>query len=306
MTLVVLLADGGANAGLGHLSRCSSLTLALRRKGALARTIGLGLEAPLERYGISWEAATEPDPAGADAIVIDSYRAPQELRVSLASVAPVVAFCDDDGGSPEATFVVRSGSATGREGDLAGLAYACLGPDFWSTPPRQPKPDVKRILVSTGGGDHTGIGPLLAYGLISALPSTEVVLARGPYAPPTDILDGIRTVSAPDSLLDALIEADIVVSAAGQTMLEALAVGTPCIALITADNQRRQAAELRSIGALTVAESVEEAVRVSCSLAADFDARCRQARAGLHAVDGQGAMRVAAAVLGLARSDRAA
>lgn len=307
MTFVVLIADGDVDAGLGHLSRCSSLALALwRQGGALTRTLGLGLEAPTERYGIPWEPATEPNPVGADAIVIDSYRATDELRARLASVAPVVAFSDDDRDFPEVALVIRSGSEANRAGELAGLPYACLGPEFWQPPSRRLASNVERVLVTTGGGDRIGVGPALARSLRDALPTTEVVLVRGPYAPQTDIFDGIRVVSAPHSLFDLLVDADIVVSAAGQTMLEALAVGTPCVALVTADNQVRQANELRAAGAVTIAGSVERAAAASRSLAADLERRHEQVWAGQCAIDGRGAMRAAAAVLKLARAGCAA
>lgn len=302
MTLVALIADGGAGAGLGHLSRCSALALALQREGAQVRTLGLGLEAPVERYGVAWQPTHEPDAAGADVIVIDSYRATDDLRARLAAIALVVAFADHDRDFPGAALVIRSGCEASREGVLAGPLYACLGPEFWSSPSRQPRSDVKCVLVTTGGGDHTEIGPLLASGLRKALPSADVVLARGPFAPPRpDVLAGVRIVSAPDGLFDQLVQADLVVSAAGQTMLEALAVGTPCVALVTADNQEHQAAELQSIGALTVADSAERAVIASRRLATDLDARRAQVRAGLSAVDGHGAMRTASAILRVTR-----
>jgi len=297
MTLVVLIADGGAEVGLGHLSRCSALAVALRQEGAVVRALGLGLQAPLQRYGVWWEAVDKPNPAGADAIVLDSYRATEELRASLASSAPLVAFADDDRELAEAALVVRSGAASGREGELAGMDYACLGPEYWSIPPRGARPDVERVLVATGAGDHTGAGPRLATLIKEAMPRREMTLVRGPYAPPVDVPEGVRTVSAPDGMFDLLVEADLVVSAAGQTMLEALAVGTPCIVLVTAENQRRQADELREIGALTVADTAEHTALAATELADDYEARRRQALLGPRMVDGQGATRTAEAVI---------
>jgi spore coat polysaccharide biosynthesis predicted glycosyltransferase SpsG len=300
MTLVVLIADGGAEAGLGHLSRCSALALGLRREGAAVRTLSFGLQEPIERYGVSWEPAAEPDPAGADAIVIDSYRATEELRLELASSAPLVAFADDERELAEATLIVRSGAGSGREGELAGLDYACLGPEYWSVPPHRIRGHAERVLVATGAADHASVGLRLATRLRDTLPDGEVTLVRGPYAPPIDVPEGIRIVSAPDSLFGLLFEADIVVSAAGQTMLETLAVGTPCLALVTAENQRLQADDLQGIGTLTVIDTVEQATTAAGMLVGDLNAREAQARAGRRAIDGRGAMRVASAVLELA------
>lgn len=299
MTAITLIADGGADAGLGHLSRCSSLALALQRENVLTSTLGFGLDRPVDRYGVSWQPVTDPDPAGSDAIVLDSYRATDELRTRLASAAPLVAFADDDRDLPEAALVIRSGSEAKRAGELAGIHFACLGPKFWSSPSRQLQPNVKRVLVTTGGGDHTGIGPSLANALTDAFPSAEVALVRGPYASQPDVHDGVSVVCAPHGLSDLLVRADIVVSAGGQTMLEALAVGTPCVALVTADNQARQASELQALGALTVAQSVEQAVAGARTLAADIRTRSHQGRRGQRAVDGHGAIRLAAIVLKL-------
>ena len=302
MTLVVLIADAGPEAGLGHLSRSSSLALALRRHGIRVEAIGLGLDAQAERYGIRWEPATDLPPAGADAVVIDSYQATDELRARLAVTAPTVAFADDDRAFPSTALVIRSGLGSSRpENQLAGPSYACLGPEFWSVTPRPPRVDVKQVLVATGGSDHRRVGPQLATRLAEALPSAAVTLVRGPYAPPPAGLYGVRVVDAPDNLFDLLVEADLIVSTAGQTMLEALAVGAPCVALVTADNQKRQATALESFGALTVADSVERAITACRRLVADPGRRNEQAEAGRRAIDGQGAARVATAVLALAR-----
>jgi UDP-2,4-diacetamido-2,4,6-trideoxy-beta-L-altropyranose hydrolase len=300
MTLVALIADGGPEAGLGHLSRSSSLALALREQGASVRTLGLGLQVPIERYGVRWEAVGDPDPRGADVIVLDSYLATGALRASLGSSAPLVAFVDDQRPAAEVALIVRSGARGGRVGELAGLNYACLGPEYRSVPPRRLRPEVERVLVATGAGDQNGIGAALARELRRIVPDGGVSLVRGPYAPPTDIAPGVQIVSAPEGLFSMLVEADIVVSAAGQTVLEALAVGAPCVVVVTAENQRRQAAELEEVGGITVAATVEQVAVAVGALAGDLSARRRQARVGRRLVDGQGAMRVAAAVLELA------
>lgn len=299
MTLVVLIADGGPDAGLGHISRCSALAVALRRRGVEVRSLSLGSQAPLERYGICWQPFEDSDPADAEVIVLDSYRAGEELRRRLASSGPLVAFLDDRGNMPEAALVVRSGRASGTGCELAGPSYACLDPAYWSVPPRSVSAHVKRVLIATGGGDGSGAGARLADLLKVSLPDSQVTLVRGPYAPPIDPPEGVQVVCAPESLFDLLAGADLVACAAGQTMLEALAAATPCVALVTAENQRAQAEELRRAGALTVAYRPEQAASAAGRLASDTKARELQVAAGRRVVDGQGALRVAAAVLDL-------
>jgi spore coat polysaccharide biosynthesis predicted glycosyltransferase SpsG len=302
MTLVVLIADGGPQAGLGHLSRCSALAVALQRQGAALRTLSLGLEEPLDRYGVRWEPVDEPHADGADVIVLDSYIIDAELRARLAANAPLVAFADDDGDITDATLTIRSGASSGRPNELAGLDYACLGPQFWSIQTPTTKERVERVLVATGAADHASASPRLAHGLGDALPGCGIAVVRGPYAPPADFLHGVRVVCTPESLFELLATADLVVTAAGQTMLEALAVGAPCVALVTAENQRRQASQLHDAGALTSVDTVEQAVSAASTLVDDFRARREQAIAGRQALDGRGAVRAADVVVGVARS----
>lgn len=299
MTVVLLIADGGPDAGLGHISRCSALAVALKRGGAEVRSLSLGLGAPLARYGVRWQPGEDVDPDGADVIVLDSYRASDELRRRLASRGPLVAFVDDPSARAEAALVVRSGAGSASEHELAGLGYVCLGPEYWSVVPRGVSPRASQVLIATGGGDSSGAGARVAALIKAAVADTPVTLVRGPYAPPIDPPEGVRMVRGPESLFELLSDADLVVSAAGQTMLEALAVGAPCVALVTAENQRAQADALRAAGALTVTFSPQEAASAAGSLAGDPQARQLQADAGRRAVDGQGALRVAAAVLAL-------
>lgn len=302
MLRVVLIADGGAAAGLGHISRCSSLAVALQQKGVAIRALGLGLDASLRRYGIFWEAVDEPNTESPDAIVLDSYTVDDEFSARLAASAPLVAFADDDRDIAGAALTIRSGVRSGRPNELAGLGYACLGPQFWSIPVPTTRERVERVLVATGAADHIGAAPRLAHGLGARLPDCRIDVVRGPYAPSADFSQNVQIVRAPDSLFEPLASADLVVTAGGQTMLEALAVGTPCVALLTAENQRRQASQLHDSGALTSVETVEQAVSAAGMLADDFEARRTHSLIGRQAVDGIGAVRTAEVVMRIARS----
>jgi spore coat polysaccharide biosynthesis predicted glycosyltransferase SpsG len=105
----------------------------------------------------------------------------------------------------------------------------------------------------------------------------------------------VELIDAPDSLLEPLLAADIVVSAAGQTMLEAAACGTPCVALPLAHNQREQAVRLANLGAVRLVDPPEPVTVVAAvgELAADTEAQLSLSRTSQRAVDGYGAVRVA-------------
>ena len=284
MATVVLIADAGAGAGLGHIARSSALGAALLERGAQISAFGLQLGTPTERYGVQWLPADGFSELSASAIVLDSYKADREFRASLRAIAPLAVFGGDDDLRDDV--------------DLRITEPACLGPPYWAVAAHEPPEAVRRVLVATGGGDVIDVGYGLATELRGRLPNASIALVRGPFsdqhAPP-----GVELVSAPPTLDREFAQADLVVCAGGQTLLEALAVGVPVVAMAVADNQRRQLAVLAGAGAVVAAEGPSEAVEAAARLACELEARQGLTRAARAAVDGRGALRAADAVLAL-------
>jgi UDP-2,4-diacetamido-2,4,6-trideoxy-beta-L-altropyranose hydrolase len=291
---VVIVADAGDEAGLGHLSRSSAVAVALRSRGVEPRCFAHGPEGPLERDGIAWLPFDGISLHGG-VVVVDSYRLP------LSTLEPDrLVLMHDHGEVPAgiALVVSAAGRASDRPPRLGGLRYAALRAAFWGLPARPVRSEVERVLVTTGSGRFGRVGREIAAELRGALPRAQVVLVRGPYDASEAPID-VATIETPDSLLTSLLDADLVVSAAGQTMLEAAAAGTPCVAVSLVDNQSRQARRLARLGAARVVprrRAAEEARR----LAGDPDARRTLSRRGQSAVDGYGALRVAFHVAQLA------
>jgi spore coat polysaccharide biosynthesis predicted glycosyltransferase SpsG len=169
---------------------------------------------------------------------------------------------------------------------LSGLSYAPLRPPFWGLPPRAVRPALERVLVTTGGGALQAAGVAIAAALKRARPDLAVALVRGPYAT-FDAPDGVELVDAPPSLLPALLAADVVFTAAGQTALESAATGAATVAVALVDNQRRNARALAEAGAARI---VDPGAEVQALEALD---RAALAERGQRAVDGYGALRIA-------------
>lgn len=263
---VLVLADGGPEAGLGHVSRATGLTAALRERGV---EVDAQVLEPTDHVQ-SLEAA--------DVVVLDSYRVQPE---DLSTTAPVVAF-HDAGDPPDGAALVVDG---------ARFEHACLKPAFWNLPARELSDAVELVVVSTGGGgawaDYPGH-------VRRALPHATVVAVRGPYAE-GDPPDGVEVLEAPESLAEVLLKADIAVVGAGQTMLEAAAAGTPTVSVVLVDNQRRQAERLAALEAVVLADPRSLAPEVA-ALSSDPEWRHRLSVHAQAAIDGQGARRVAALV----------
>ncbi|WP_445147910.1 hypothetical protein [Baekduia sp. Peel2402] len=285
---ITVVADAGPTVGLGHLSRAGAVAAALRVQGheVLTRTLRGGA---VEHDGIAWMA--HEGVAGDGPLLVDAYGAD---LAALGGGRPVATFWDGVGDPPDdaALAITLSGPD--------GVRLACLRPMFWGGGAPRPVAEVaRRVLVTTGGGAAGGAGALAAAvrDAVAAAPGgVEVALLLGPYAteePP----DGVEVVRAPERMVDVLQAADVVVSAAGQTMLEALCAGTPCVALAVVDNQR---AQLRRVGdAVRAVADVAGAAAATAELLGDATARRALASAGRELVDGFGALRVAARVAAL-------
>jgi UDP-2,4-diacetamido-2,4,6-trideoxy-beta-L-altropyranose hydrolase len=284
--VIAIVADGGPSAGLGHVGRCSAIAAALRARGLEVECRAYGAAAPARVDAIEWTPGT----AEGDVVVLDTYTMPEAERDALAARVPLVAMHDFGGAPRGAALVVSVGGEPGPN-RLAGLRYAPLRPPFWGLPLRHVSGPLRRVLVTTGGGALQDAGVALAREAVAAFP--EVALVRGPYAT-FDAPDGVELIDAPPSLLPHLLAADAVITAAGQTALEAAATGAATIAVPFVDNQRRNAAALERAGAAVVAEPGK-----AVAAAATVDAAAL-ARAGQAAVDGYGALRIAFAVATLA------
>lgn len=296
--LVDVVADASPEAGLGHLSRAAAVAVALRCRGIETRCHGYGATEAFSRDDLDWSPLEEGDlpPLTGSVVVVDSYRLRSELLSTAAQTSRLVAM-HDQGEPPQGAVLVVDVGGEGPDSSarrLAGPAYAALRPMFWGLPRREPRATVERVLVTTGSGHFGALGCELVEALVAALPTVQVSLVQGPEARGTPAA-GIDVLTAPESLLGPLLQADLVVTAGGQTMLEAAATGAPCVALPLVENQRPQVATLSGAGAVHVVDppSADEATRAARELVDDLGARRRLGAAGQAVVDGYGALRIA-------------
>jgi spore coat polysaccharide biosynthesis predicted glycosyltransferase SpsG len=287
---VVMAADAAPEVGLGHLSRSSALAAVLRDRGAKVDAIGLGAPEPVERDGIAWEPGDLTAFGDADVAVLDSYRTPREQAAALAARTKLVAFHDQGDPIPGAALSISTVFDEERPGILGGLAFAPIRREFRGR--SRPVADaVRRVLVTTGALDPGGLGAAIAAELAGDFETVSLV--RGPRAS-GDVPPGVEVIRG-GSLLDPLTECDLVVTAAGVTLLEACASGTPAVALVVADNQRPGAERLARAGAIHLvdppdARAVADAAR---ELAADQTARHQLSVRARNLVDGRGLERIA-------------
>lgn len=288
----VFVADGAPGSGLGHISRSSAVAVALATRGVASRCYALGALGQFERDGVRWLPGF-PGGESTELLVLDSYGLTHEDVAALPTFEHLVVL-SEEGLTPTGVGLlvdVAADPSAAGDGCLYGFQYACLRPAFWGLPPRREHRRLEHVLVATGSGDVEGAGAGLAEAVRAAAPDARVTLVRGPYAQGRARV-GVDVAEAPSSLLPLLRTADAIVTAGGQTMLEAAAMGVPLVAVPLVENQRSQAERLAARGGAMLVSPDEAAARVA-ELARDADLRAQLAARAQETVDGYGALRVA-------------
>jgi spore coat polysaccharide biosynthesis predicted glycosyltransferase SpsG len=216
---VALVTEGGADVGLGHVSRCMALARALLAEGARA-TFLLPPEPRVAALLAELRGACEQDAPGAggraeaiaeawpaaparavdalralapDVVVVDSYRASPDFLRGLRGVAGCVVAIDDLADRPLPVDVVVNGGVAAaslpyrRSPDtvfLLGSRYALLDPGFADMPARPVSPRVSRLLVTLGGGRWAGDLVAVLEAADAVLSGAAIDVAAGPFAAP--------------------------------------------------------------------------------------------------------------------------
>ena len=312
---VLFLTVAGAGAGLGHVKRCAALGSALAGLGASVRfavagdlqrlgPLGMtlpGFETP-QWIGSSRLALEIVERSGADLVIVDAYRATNELLRAIRARGAVVAAIDDLADRELPVDVVVNGAyhaerrpyaeVSGRR-LLLGPRFTLLDPGFADVPHRVTRPAVSRVLVTLGGEDAEAVVAAALAAVARAAPGAVVDLAVGPFARAASARDAnVKVHQGPPSLRALLLEADFAVTGAGMTLYECLAAGTPAVAVPLAANQKPNFDELTGAG-LILPGQPDLAAAVD-RLSRDVALRARLAVSGRELVDGRGAGRVAA------------
>jgi spore coat polysaccharide biosynthesis predicted glycosyltransferase SpsG len=288
MARLVAVADAMPTAGLGHLGRSSAVVVALRARGVTVECVANGAPAPVEVDGVRW---TPGEPPRGEPLLVDTYVLDPE------SIEEPCAWFDDGRPAPPSARVLIAPSRPG-DGDprrLHGLEWSCLRPVFWGEPAVPVAETVQRVLVASGGGDPGGAAAKLSAAVRAALPRARIRLVVGPQAM-SAAPEGVEPVVSPPHLAGEIRAAGLIVCLAGQTALEAACLGVPAVVVAAVDNQRPNARRLAATGAAVAVDLDGPLADEIEALGADRARRAEMARAARGAVDGFGALRVAAAI----------
>lgn len=330
---VAFWTHAGEQIGFGHVWRCLALAAALRREGAESlflldgpstvanrvRVAGFSVTAVHHRDGVgTWLAWARRQ--GARAFITDSYLLRCEDLDGLAGGNAVLVAITDLAHALPVDLLVNSGVTAGpapypdaiRTVQLLGPRYCLLAPEFAEDPVGGTLGPVKRVLITTGGGDPCGLAVRLVRATAQALPGCHLDVVVGPLDRGSELealaqssASQLTVHHAPQDMRRLMLAADLAVCAGGQTTYELAASATPAVAVSMADNQTGNLQGLAAAGTLVWAgnatdEDLEPKVtQAVLALAADAAWREEMGRRGRRLVDGRGAERVARTILDL-------
>uniref|UniRef100_N2B620 Pseudaminic acid biosynthesis-associated protein PseG n=1 Tax=Eubacterium plexicaudatum ASF492 TaxID=1235802 RepID=N2B620_9FIRM len=192
---------------------------------------------------------------------------------------------------------------------LLGTHYVPLGKQFRAPEKKQIRPYAENILLLSGGTDRFGI----LEGLIKQLrkeTDQNMIVICGPYYEAYDQLRsqygghaGIHFHKSVKNMKDYMMQADVAISAAGTTLYELCACGTPTISYSFADNQLDNARYFQEEQLMDYAGDVRDTdiFAKTATLLDEYRSRygLRKNRSEKmqELVDGQGAIRIAKALL---------
>jgi spore coat polysaccharide biosynthesis predicted glycosyltransferase SpsG/RimJ/RimL family protein N-acetyltransferase len=255
---VAIITEGLQGTGYGHLTRCLSVYQAFEEKGILPLYIancdekGKSFVSDANLIQLDWVNDNEKLIAlikDFDIAIIDSYLAPIETYTEISNAVNKAAYFDDYMRLDyPAGFLVNG--AVGAENLpykkndkhklLIGIDYSPLRKAFWDVKiPSYKKDKIKNVFINFGGQDNKNLTNKILKYLLKEFPSLKYKVVYGikpDESYKNDSIDYYYGLTD-EEMLKLMLECDLAVTAAGQTIYELARVGIPTIAIGTADNQ---------------------------------------------------------------------
>jgi len=336
MKRVLFRVDAGSGIGLGHLVRCLALAHALQQLGlecsfftsskveARVQSHG-GIFTPLGAFKVGGALDLEQTIGLAHqhncrAVIVDSYDTDANYLARLRDEHFFVVMIDDLAAFPFPCQLVVNGSiyaqdklygsASGDTEFLLGPQYILLRPEFWNIEPKPLREQVENILVLLGGFDPLDLMPRLLGALDTLKGPLRITAIVGLFfenrseieAVARGMEHAIELEFNPPDVRDLILDADMAISAGGQTIHELLACGCPTVALPIAENQLPNVQAWAERGAVLAvadtlammqAKAVNRVMGAIQTLHQSPQLRAELRENGRRWIDGQGAVRVA-------------
>lgn len=320
---ILILTEGGKKIGHGHLVRCSALYQAFREEGALPVVFVNGDDSLRyllkgKNYRIfDWLHEKErllKEVSKFDLVVIDSYLAPKSLYDEMSRMLQgKILIIDDFNRINYPNSLVVCPSIYGRKIKypkkdgieyLLGREFIILRKEFWSTPRKSLRRNIRNVLIVLGGSDCTDyLKMILGYltkqrpKIIYHVVAPNVRLKRWPNTYMYNNLSALE-------MRRLMLRCDLSISAGGQTLYELIKIGLPVIAVCLAENQLfgllyfTRMKLIQNVGWVKN-KTILPKLGSSFDRLLNYEERMKMIRSNKGVIDGQGAKRVVEKCLGI-------
>ena len=316
--VAVLRADASSSIGVGHVMRSLSLGEALLDEGFGVELVSFELAPSLQSLATSCgvevvELTCAPRSSedaqfvlqrNANIVVVDGYEFSREFFAVLEASSTPFAIIDDNAEtnaqSPSAVINQNPHASAsmyahlqGEPKMLLGLQYAMVRKEVREVAAMNLPSHEGEVFVAMGGADFLGLTAPIVEALAETGLQIRVAVGhantqRAHIQKLADQLGNVTLIEQQD-YVSSLASAHVAVLAAGSSLWEACAVGTPSIGLVVADNQFASANAAKKLGFTRV---------VDCRVRFNVDAVLNEVQACI--LGGTSAMRGAALSTGVA------
>ncbi len=240
----LILTEAGKNIGFGHLTRCIGLYQAFLEKKVDTEIIVKAdrtadcLLKKIKHRKIDWlkdreKIFREIKNKQIEIVVIDSYLADRDFYKKISEIVKTPVYIDDYKRLIYPRGIVVNPSIYGdklkypkRKGVtyLSGKDYIILRKEFWDVPEKKINKEIKNVLITFGGMNHSGLAKKI------------VDYLKKKFNFNFYIVDSKKPISA-KKMLNLMLKADLCISGGGQTTYELARVGVPTIGICFARNQ---------------------------------------------------------------------
>jgi len=299
---LVILTEGDAVRGLGHVVRCSAYAEGWQERGGEVQWVVDGDDRAAALAAVTgavhrqaWQEGASLRLTVQDVVLVDSYALTQAAADRIGASAGPVVVIDDLGTIAWPGALVVRPAGVGDEVEMAGPRWQPLRAAFREAPARETVSEaVDQVLVILGGTDVRGLSDRMVGVVRRVWPQARIDVLGS--ALPGPRLTAHRDCDA-GAVARLMARADVAVSAAGQAVFELARCGTPSVIVQVAANQAPSMTLWPVLAGFEAAggwddPDLDDRVEVALRRLAPADRRLSMARRAQAAVDGRGVDRV--------------
>lgn len=318
---VKIFTECGTNIGLGHISRCSSLYDEVKSRGIDVEfiingdikkiDILNGLEVKFENW-LSTEYLNDCIESS-DYCIVDSYLADVELYDLISMKAKKALYIDDTARVNYPLGIVVNPSLntygmyypkTNTNTYLLGKKFIILRTPFIDANRHTINEEVKEVIITMGGSDIRNLSPQIMKHICAKYPKikfnvvvsdnfSNIELIKSTWLPNVELHYNVDA----ESMKNLMLQSDIAITAAGQTIYELLATKTPFIPIKIIENQSNNTNGLQNINANQIIidyndECIFEKLRNEFDSLINLEKRLKSIEVYRDSVDGLGRKRI--------------